>query len=69
MERSFVACDVCCGKGKLWLGRNDYVECAECLATGKVEMRAYKVRRTERVIFVPGMPGFRTLTNRLVNWS
>ena len=69
MDKFFVACDVCNGRAKLWLGGDDYVECPDCLATGKVEVRQYKVRKKERTIFIPGMPGFRTLTNQLVNWS
>jgi len=64
-----ITCGLCKGAGQLWLGGADYVECADCLATGKVEMHEYKVRKVERTIFVPGMPGFRTLTNRLVNWG
>lgn len=62
-------CDVCNGRGKLWLGGADYVECPDCLATGKIEFNEYKVRKVKRTVFVPGMRGFRTLTNRLVNWN
>lgn len=69
MERHLIPCGICHGRKKLWLGGDDYVECPDCNATGKIEVREYRVRKVERTIFVPGMPGFRTLTNRLVNWS
>ena len=63
-----ITCGLCDGRGKLWLGGDDYVECPDCLAKGTVVMNEYKVRKVERTIFLPGMMGFRTLTNRLVNW-
>ena len=69
MERHLITCCICEGRKQLWLGGKDYVECADCLATGTIELRAYRVRKTEQTVFLPGMPGFRTLTNRLVNWS
>ena len=62
-------CDLCKGKGRLWLDGDDYLECTDCAGTGRVTMYEDKVRYTERTIFLPGMHGFRTLTNRLVKWG
>lgn len=67
--KKVIQCGLCSGRKKLWLGGGDYVECPDCLASGRIEMHEYKVRKAERTIFVPGMRGFRTLTNRLLNWS
>ena len=59
-------CSLCEGRRKLWLGGSDYVECPDCDATGKFEYHEERVRKTERVIFIPGLPAVRTLTNRII---
>jgi len=68
MATKQIICTLCNGRKKLWLGGNDFLECPDCV-DGKVEINEYKVRKVERTIFMPGMPGFRTLTNKMVNWS
>lgn len=64
-----IPCGLCHGKKQLWLGGADHVECPDCNATGRIEVNEYRVRKAERTIFIPGMMGFRTLTEKLVNWG
>jgi hypothetical protein len=59
-------CSLCEGKKQLWLGGKDYVECPDCNATGIITYDQTKVRKAERVIFIPGLPAVRTLTNRII---
>ena len=66
--RHVIRCALCCGRGKLWLGGADYVECPDCAATGRVVVDEFKVRKRARTVFLPGMAGFRTLTDKLANW-
>jgi len=66
--RHDLPCSVCRGRGRLWLGGADYVECPDCDARGRIVIEEFRVRRRERLVFLPGQPGFRTLSDTLVNW-
>jgi hypothetical protein len=59
---------VCVGRARMWLGGKHYVECPDCGAGGRIVVQEFRVRKRERRVFLPGQPGFRTLSQPLVNW-
>ncbi len=66
--RHEVQCHTCRGRGRLWLRGADYVECPDCDARGRIVVEEFRVRKRERLTFLPGQPAFRTLSRTLVNW-
>ncbi len=63
-----IACPTCRGKGSLPIGEVDRVECPDCDARGRVPVNEFRVRRRERLTFLPGLPRLRTLSHILDNW-
>jgi hypothetical protein len=54
LKKGFMRCDICKGRGKLWLHGADYVECPQCDATGKVQVVAETVQRKSKTVFMVG---------------
>ncbi len=48
-------CGLCETRGRLWLGGRDYLECPDCLGTGKVLIVEERYTPKERTVFVPGL--------------
>jgi hypothetical protein len=63
--RRYLACDVCKGRRKLWLGGGDYVECPNC-HDGKVEVIAERVRARTQERFVPQAGGGLVKSTRII---
>lgn len=51
-------CDLCKGRKTLWLGGADYVECAQCNATGVVEVEQHRLQKRVVRVFIPGLQPF-----------
>ena len=53
--RKFMRCDVCQGRGVLWLGGADYCDCGYCEGTGRIELEAHRMNAVARTVFMSGL--------------
>jgi len=58
IEKSKIRCDICRGRGKLWLHGADYVECPQCNTTGEIDVITHRVQARRQTVFMAGMRPF-----------
>jgi hypothetical protein len=54
MNKIKIRCGLCNARGRLWLRGGDYLECPDCLGSGKVPVVEERYRPRERTVFIPG---------------
>lgn len=50
-----IRCDMCSGRGKLWLSGADYLECPQCEGKRTVEVVETLMQAKTKTVFIPGL--------------
>jgi DnaJ-class molecular chaperone len=49
-----IRCDMCNGRGKLWLSGADYLECPQCFGEHTIPVETHQLQARVRTFFVAG---------------
>lgn len=61
MKKLRLRCDMCKGRGKMWLSGADYLECPQCFGEKTIECIEQTVQAKVQTVFISGLRPFSIL--------